>query len=165
MKIKVLLSVRGIRALLSAVCVALSLQSTLHAATYKNPIIAEDAPDPSVIKGNDGYYYLFSTAEHVYRSADLVNWRYVRQAFGDNPRQTFVPGVNVYWAPCVTKQDGRYVLYFALSTWGGGDTASIGVATSDNPGGPYKLVGDGKLFTSGEVGVNNSIDPNSARSG
>lgn len=160
MKIKVLLSVRGIRALLSAVCVALSLQSTLHAATYKNPIIAEDAPDPSVIKGNDGYYYLFSTAEHVYRSADLVNWKYVRQAFGDNPRQTFVPGVNVYWAPCVTKQDGRYVLYFALSTWGGGDTASIGVATSDNPGGPYKLVGDGKLFTSGEVGVNNSIDPN-----
>lgn len=145
-----------------AVCCAatLSQPSPLSAATYKNPIIAEDAPDPSIIKGNDGYYYLLSTAEHVYRSTDLVNWTYVRQAFGNNPRQTFVEGVNVYWAPCVTKQDGRYVLYFALSKWGGEDTASIGVATSDNPGGPYKLVGDGKLFTSAEVGVKNSIDPN-----
>ena len=128
--------------------------------TYKNPIIAEDAPDPSIIKGNDGYYYLLSTAEHVYRSTDLVNWEYLRQAFGNNPRPQFVEGVDVYWAPCVTKQDGRYVLYFALSTWGGGQTASIGVATSDKPGGPFKLVGDGKLFTSGEVGVENSIDPN-----
>ena len=150
-----------IKTLLSFVCVAFLLQPlSLEAATYKNPIIAEDAPDPSIIKGNDGYYYLLSTAEHVYRSTDLVNWKYVRQAFGNNPRPTFVEGVSVYWAPCVTKQDGRYVLYFALSKWGGGDTASIGVATSDHPGGPFKLVGDGKLFTSGEVGVNNSIDPN-----
>lgn len=128
-------------------------------ATFTNPVLNEDGPDPSVIRGHDGYYYLFSTAEHVYRSKDMVNWTYVRQAFGNNPRPTFVPGVNVYWAPCVTEQDGRYVLYFALSTWGGGATASIGVATSDTPDGPYRLVGDGKLFTSGEVGVENSIDP------
>ena len=132
----------------------------LWAATYKNPVIAEDAPDPSVIRGNDGYYYLFSTAEHVYRSTDLTTWEYLRQTFDGGKRPTFVEGVDVYWAPCVTKQDGRYVLYFALSKWGGGDTASIGVATSDKPEGPYSIVGDGKLFTSAEVGVNNSIDPN-----
>lgn len=135
--------------------------STLQAATYKNPIIAEDAPDPSIIKGNDGYYYLFSTAEHVYRSTDMVNWKYVRQVFDGGKRPTFVEGVNVYWAPCVTKQDGRYVLYFALSKWGGEDTASIGVATATKPEGPYTIVGEeGKLFTSKEIGVQNSIDPN-----
>lgn len=128
-------------------------------ATYTNPVVNVDAPDPSVIRGNDGYYYMFSTAEHVYRSKDMVNWTYLRQAFGDNDRPTFVDGVDVYWAPCVTEQDGRYVLYFALSTWGGGATASIGVATSNSPGGPYRLVGNGKLFTSAEVGVENSIDP------
>lgn len=127
---------------------------------YSNPVIGEDAPDPSVIKGDDGYYYLFSTGEKVFRSNDLINWNYVSQAFGDNSRPTFVPGVGGYWAPCVTRQDGRYVLYFALSTWGGQESASIGVATSDTPAGPYRLVGDGKLFTSGEVGVQNSIDPN-----
>ena len=132
----------------------------LQAGVYKNPVIAEDAPDPSVIRGNDGYYYLFSTAEHVYRSSNLTKWTYLRQVFDGGKRPTFVEGVNTYWAPCVTKQDGRYVMYFALSTWGGGDTASIGVATADKPEGPYTIVGDGKLFTSGEVGVHNSIDPN-----
>ena len=127
--------------------------------TYTNPVINEDAPDPSVIRGDDGYYYLFSTAEHVYRSLDLVNWSYVRQAFGGNPRG-LVEEYGVYWAPCVTKQGDKYVLYFALSKWGEGDNAQIGVATATSAGGPYKLAGDeGHLFTSKEVGVSNSIDP------
>ena len=125
---------------------------------YRNPVIGEDAPDPTVIKGDDGFYYLFATGEKIYRSIDLVDWKYVGQTFGDNPRPTFVPGVGRYWAPCVTRQNGGYVLYFALSTWGGIDEASIGVATADSPAGPYRLVGDGKLFSSSEVGVRNSID-------
>ena len=125
---------------------------------YRNPVIGEDAADPTVIKGDDGCYYLFATGEKVYRSTNLIDWNYVGNAFGDNPRPTFVPGVKHYWAPCVTRQNGRYVLYFALSLWGGVDDASIGVATAALAAGPYKLVGDGKLFTSGEVGVRNSID-------
>lgn len=140
--------------------VAALLSCSMQATVYKNPVIAEDAPDPSIIRGLDGYYYLFSTAEHVYRSKNLTRWNYYRQVFDGGKRPTFVEGVDVYWAPCVTIQDGRYVLYFALSKWGGGDTAAIGVATADKPGGPYTIVGDGKLFTSAEVGVNNSIDPN-----
>jgi len=140
---------------------AVSAIAQLQAAKYKNPIIAEDAPDPSIIKGNDGYYYLFSTAEHVYRSSDMVRWKYLRQVFDGGKRPTFVEGVDVYWAPCVTKQDGRYVMYFALSKWGGGETASIGVATATKPEGPYFIAGEeGKLFTSAEIGVENSIDPN-----
>lgn len=127
---------------------------------YRNPIIGEDAADPTVIRGNDGLYYLLATGEKVYRSTNLVDWVCVGEAFGDNPRPTFVPEVKRYWAPCVTWQKGHYVLYFALSTWGGVDAASIGVATADNAAGPYRLVGDGKLFSSGEVGVRNSIDPN-----
>lgn len=140
---------------------AVSAIAHLQAAKYKNPIIAEDAPDPSIIKGNDGYYYLFSTAEHVYCSTDMVHWKYLRQVFDGGKRPTFVEGVDVYWAPCVTKQDGRYVMYFALSKWGGGKTASIGVATAAKPEGPYFIAGEeGKLFTSAEIGVENSIDPN-----
>ena len=152
----------GSRNLFFALFTVLAMQwvSQMKGATYENPIIAEDAPDPSVIRGNDGYYYLFSTAEHVYRSKNLTTWNYVGQVFDGGVRPTFVEGVNTYWAPCVTKQNGRYVMYFALSKWGGGDTAAIGVATADKPKGPYTIVGDGKLFTSAEVGVNNSIDPN-----
>ena len=143
-----------------ALLMIMFMVGSAKAATYQNPIISEDAPDPSIIRGNDGYYYLFSTAEHVYRSKNMTSWTYMGQVFDGGVRPTFVEGVSVYWAPCVTKQNGRYVMYFALSKWGGGDTASIGVATADKPQGPYSIVGDGKLFTSAEVGVNNSIDPN-----
>ena len=84
---------------------------------YRNPVIGEDAADPTIIKGDDGHYYLFATGEKIYRSNNLVDWDYVGKTFGDNPRPTFVPNVKLYWAPCVTKQNGIYVLYFALSTW------------------------------------------------
>lgn len=151
---------RRIFFLLALVQMMLALAQNVWAPRnhYVNPIINEDAADPTVIKADDGQYYLFATGEKIYRSADLINWSYVGEVFGDNPHPTFVPGVKHYWAPSITRQNGRYVLYFALSTWGGVDAASIGVATADSPAGPYKLVGDGKLFSSSEVGVRNSID-------
>lgn len=127
---------------------------------YSNPIIRLDAPDPSVIKGDNNYYYLYATGERIYRSLDLVRWEYVRNVFDGKPRPSFVD-VNSYWAPCITKQGNVYVLYFALSVWGGVDDAGIGVATASTPEGPFDIQnGNGKLFVSGEVGVRNSIDPN-----
>ena len=126
---------------------------------YTNPIIRQDAPDPSMIKGDNGWYYLYATGERIYRSLDMVRWEYVRKVFDGKPRPSFVD-VNSYWAPCITKQGNLYVLYFALSVWDGIDTAGIGVATASTPEGPFDIQnGDGKLFVSGEVGVKNSIDP------
>ena len=126
---------------------------------YVNPIIRSDAPDPSVIKGDNNYYYLYATGERIYRSLDMVRWEYVRNVFEGKPRPSFVD-VNSYWAPCITKQGNLYILYFALSTWGGIDSAGIGVATASTPEGPFDIQnGNGKLFVSGEVGVKNSIDP------
>ena len=126
---------------------------------YTNPIIRQDAPDPSMIKGDNGWYYLYATGERIYRSLDMVRWEYVRNVFDGKPRPSFVD-VNSYWAPCITKQGNLYVLYFALSVWDGIDTAGIGVATASTPEGPFDIQnGDGKLFVSGEVGVKNSIDP------
>ena len=126
---------------------------------YTNPIIRQDAPDPSMIKGDNGWYYLYATGERIYRSLDMVRWEYVRKVFDGKPRPSFVD-VKSYWAPCITKQGNLYVLYFALSVWDGIDTAGIGVATASTPEGPFDIQnGDGKLFVSGEVGVKNSIDP------
>ena len=127
--------------------------------SYTNPIVREDAPDPTIIKAN-GLYYLYATGEKIYRSNNMINWQYVRKVFEGKTRPSFVD-VSSYWAPCITKQDNRYVLYFALSTWGGVDAAGIGVATASTPEGPFDIAnGNGKLFQSGEVGVKNSIDPN-----
>lgn len=126
---------------------------------YVNPVIRSDAPDPSIIKADNGYYYLYPTGERIYRSRDMVNWEYVRQVFEGKARPSFID-VSSYWAPCITKQGNLYVLYFALSVWDGIDSAGIGVATSSSPEGPFDIQnGNGKLFQSGEVGVKNSIDP------
>ena len=134
--------------------------------TYANPIIGEDYPDPSYIKADDGYFYLYGTGENIKKSKDLVTWTYVGKAFGTF-RPDFVPGVNRYWAPDINKINGKYVLYFALSKWGSNDSCGIGVAVADRPEGPFepydnpdtKVNEFGKLFLSYEIGVRNSIDP------
>lgn len=52
--------------------------------------------------------------------------------------------------------NGKYYMYYSFSEWGD-PNPGIGVATTDNPGGPF--TDHGKLFTSEEIGVDNSIDP------
>ena len=46
---------------------------------YTNPVIGRDAPDPSIIRADNGYFYLYATGEVIYKSQDLVNWDYVGQ--------------------------------------------------------------------------------------
>ena len=75
---------------------------------YVNPVIRLDAPDPSVIKGDNNYYYLYATGERIYRSLDMVRWEYVRNVFEGKPRPSFVD-VNSYWAPCITKQGSHSI--------------------------------------------------------
>ena len=53
--------------------------------SYQNPVINYSLPDPSIIKGEDGYYYLYATEDirnlPIHRSKDLVEWEYVGTAF------------------------------------------------------------------------------------
>lgn len=127
---------------------------------YRNPVINNDAPDPTFIKGNDGKFYAFTTMQDgnvpVYRSEDLVNWTYYSGAYTNANVPKFVPGAAI-WAPDINYIDGKYVLYFSMSTWGGEWEAGIGRAVADSPEGPFtnaKL-----LFNSKQIGVQNSIDP------
>lgn len=52
--------------------------------SYQNPVINYSLPDPSIIKGEDGYYYLYATEDirnlPIHRSKDLVEWEYVSTA-------------------------------------------------------------------------------------
>ncbi len=129
-------------------------------ATYTNPVIDNDAPDPTVIRAKDGTFYAYSTMRHgnvpIYKSQDMVNWEFIGGAFrrGEVPR--FVPRAGI-WAPDINYIEGKYVLYFSMSTWGGEWEAGIGRAVADSPEGPFtnaKL-----LFNSKQIGVQNSIDP------
>lgn len=126
----------------------------LVSVKYENPVYDSDFADPSYVKcEEDGYYYLFATGAKIIKTKDLVNYEYVGNAISSRPTWG-TSGANI-WAPDVQYVDGQYVMYYSLSKWDD-PNPGIGIATASHPAGPWE--DKGKLFTSTEIGVNNSID-------
>lgn len=133
--------------------------------TYTNPVVTPVAADPSLIRAEDGSYYLYATQDDwddgagsrylpIFKSSDLVNWTYVANAFVWPP--AWKTGGGGYWAPHISRRGDLYFLYYSVSIWGDPNPC-IGLATSKNPAGPFE--DRGKVFCSDEIGVANSIDP------
>lgn len=143
-----------------AFCVCTAFSAVSQSNSYSNPVINESAPDPTVVRGDDGRFYLYATENirnvPVYSSDNLVDWKFEGTAFTDETRPQMVPD-GAIWAPDIQKIGDRYVLYYSKSRWGGEWECGIGAATSDSPSGPF--TDHGKLFISSEIGVQNSIDP------
>lgn len=134
---------------------------TTHVSdSYRNPVVNYSLPDPSVVYGNDGYYYLYATEDirnlPIHKSKNLVEWEFVGTAFKDNTRPKFEPKGGL-WAPDINKIGDKYVLYYSMSRWGGEWTCGIGCAVSENPEGPF--IDCGMMFRSDGIKVQNSIDP------
>lgn len=60
------------------------------AATYHNPVLAGDYPDPSVIRVGDDYWATATTSEWaplfpLLHSRDLVNWEHAGNIFERRP--------------------------------------------------------------------------------
>lgn len=127
---------------------------------YQNPVINYSLPDPSIIDGGDGYYYLYATEDirnlPIHRSKNLIDWEYVGTAFTERTRPNFEEKGGL-WAPDVSKIGDKYVMHYSMSVWGGEWTCGIGCATADKPEGPF--TDHGKMFRSNEINVQNSIDP------
>ena len=128
---------------------------------YRNPVIDQSVPDPTIIKVSDDSFYLYATEDirnlPIFHSNDLVNWTFVGTAFTSETRPTFEPKGGL-WAPDINYINGQYVLYYSMSVWGGEWTCGIGRAVSDRPEGPFTDLG--MLFRSNTIDVQNSIDPN-----
>ena len=128
---------------------------------YVNPVsrdFADTFADPAVVRGRDGWWYAYGTTdplrsgERVFhripiaRSRDLVNWRYVGDAFPSGPAglPAWAASDAALWAPDVRYVAGRWVMYFVVTqttvTAGPHDNA-IGVATAPTPAGPWRHVG------------------------
>jgi len=89
--------------------------------------------DPSMIKQDDTYY-LFNTGPGIanWYSTDRVNWERLDPVFEEPPEWTenVVPGFdNHIWAPSIWHHDGKYYLYYSVSSFGRNNSA-IGVATN-----------------------------------
>lgn len=129
--------------------------------------------DPFCIRGNDEYFYLYSTqldctrGEYgfgtdygpIFRSKNLTEWEWCGSVFLGNEQYTkWNNGKGGVWAPTVCQIGENFCFYYTLGSGGYyDDYTGIGVAVSPTPYGPWTHYG--KLFDSGEIGVKNSIDP------
>jgi arabinan endo-1,5-alpha-L-arabinosidase len=145
--------------LLIAVCIFPFSGNSQQKKYYNNPVVATSLPDPTIIRTPDNWFYLYATEDirntPIYKSKNLVDWEFVGTAFTRETRPNFEPRAGL-WAPDINYINGKYVLYYSMSVWGGVNTCGIGVATSDRPEGPF--TDHGKIFRSNEIGVRNSID-------
>jgi beta-xylosidase len=121
-------------------------------ATYANPVLAGDYPDPSIIRVGKDYWATATSSEWgpqfpILHSADLVNWKIVGAVFPKRPAWA----VANFWAPEISEHGGRYYVYYVGRKRDG--PLSIAVATADRPEGPYT---DHGPLVSQEAG---SIDP------
>lgn len=123
--------------------------------------------DPSIVKAQDGTYYIFGSHGCAAKSIDLITWQSIACGISDNNKMLVPSGktlreeyseplswtdafqtINNYerenwqtniWAADViyNKSMGKYCYYGSSSVWG--QTASvIWMATSDNIEGPYE---------------------------
>ena len=133
-------------------------------ASYSNPVLDQDFPDPAVIRAPDGFYYAYATQSEIAgkwvniqmaRSPDLVNWRHLGDALPAKPG--WASKTQDFWAPHVARHGDTYYMYYSAKP----DTADerhglcLGVATAGGPAGPFVDVG--KPLQCGETFVN--IDP------
>ena len=75
---------------------------------YSNPVIDSDNPDPTVIKAEDGYFYLYATGGNtwIHKSKDLVHWTYVGGAYEDDKKPSWEPEAGI-WAPDINYINGK----------------------------------------------------------
>lgn len=129
---------------------------TPTSATFTNPVLDANFPDPFILK-DGGRYYAYATngskGNVPYAvSRDLVDWETRGDAFPRLPSWV-QPGLT--WAPEVVRLRGKYVLYFTARDRKS-DRQCIGVATATSPAGPFTGQGQGPLVC--QVGEGGSID-------
>lgn len=86
--------------------------------------------DPVLAK-EKGTYYVYGTGLNVKTSPDLIHWTAAAKPFAVLPgwATTAIPGAKDMWAPDLSFWNGRWHLYYAVSTFGSNRSA-IGLATS-----------------------------------
>jgi xylan 1,4-beta-xylosidase len=102
-------------------------QADLGNGSFRNPILAGDHPDPTILKDGADYYMTFSSFLSypgivLWHSRDLVNWQPIGAAL--------TQPLGSVWAMDLVKHNGRYFIYIPA-----GD--SIHVIWADHIRGPW----------------------------
>jgi arabinan endo-1,5-alpha-L-arabinosidase len=105
--------------------------------TYMNPVFDGNAPDPTVVRADDGNFYAYTTETdglkfQVLKSKDLTSWKRVGSAFaGEGPAWI----KEHRWAPDVKRTGDHYTMLY--SGRGHDGQMKIGYATSKDAQGPF----------------------------
>lgn len=138
---------------------------------------AVNAHDPSIVRGDDGRWYVFSTDAsigdvhqcgiQVRVSEDLIHWTYLGTAFDDYEtacaEEITAAGLDPsrhegLWAPEAIRVGNQWRLYYSASTFGSTRSA-IGMAVSDSVTGPWEDKGIVIRSDANAVSKPNAIDP------
>jgi len=122
--------------------------------------------DPSTIIQAGTNYFVFGTGRglRTKSSPDLLHWTNGEPVFREPPAwiRHFVPGFQTtFWAPDIIRVQGKYLLYYAASTWGK-QTSAIGLAintTLAQAAPNYAWQDGGVVITSTNGSAFNTIDP------
>ena len=152
-------------ALLCLVCGAMAESNEWPIPKFKDVSVH----DPSIIRAEDGTYYIFGSHMAAAKSSDLIQWKMISTDAGrgctlvENVQEEMKEALqyahtDTFWAPDVQRlNDGRYYLYYCTCK-GDSPLSMLGVAVSDSPEGPYKNLG--VFLKSGYPGYNATNLPN-----
>jgi xylan 1,4-beta-xylosidase len=114
----------------------LSLAQVPSGATYRNPVIRGDYPDPSLIRVGDDFFAVTTSGGWepefpILHSRDLVNWETVGAVFQQKPEWA----AGDFWAPEISEYKGEYYVYYAARKKKG--PLCVAVAKATAPQGPW----------------------------
>ena len=125
--------------------------------------------DPSVIRAEDGTFYIYGSHMAAAKSTDLIRWETISRnadtgcKLVENVQEEMREALSyakttTFWAPDVQQlKDGRYYMYYCTCE-GSSPLSAMGLAVSDRPEGPYRNLGI--FLKSGEPGYDATVWPN-----
>ena len=138
-----------------------SASVSANADQFVNPVLAQDFPDPFVLRDGSTYYAYATTdgAQHIQlaKSSDLVTWETLNDALPKVPLWS----TGQTWAPEVAKTSAGFVLYYTahdsdMQRPDASGSQCITLAVSKTPTGPFVDDSKGPLVCQASLG--GSID-------
>ncbi len=108
--------------------------------------------DPSILRTEDGTFYIYGSHMTAARSTDLMQWKTISRnaekgcTLFENVQEELKEALTwsktmTFWAPDVRQlADGRYYMYYCTCE-GSSPLAAMGLAVSDSPEGPFEDLG------------------------